>query len=224
MESMAWERKAEDWRWLAALRGLARGFAYPDRSWMMTLLDGQWPALLAEVLEPLGVSVEGILRAVEGLPASEDEALRVLQIEYTYLFINAVPHLPAPPYASAYVGQGWLMGEPAEAAMRAYLQAGLALAEDYRDLPDHLSVGLEFLAWLGEQAADAAKAGDEPRSRTILAQQQAFLRDQIRPWLPTFCRRVEEAARISFYRELAGLAESLLCPKPALADQLAGGK
>jgi len=200
--------------WLAALRGLARGFTYPDAGWVATLLDGQWPEALAAVLEPLGLSAEGVRQAIETLPEELEMALQALQVEYTYLFINAVPHVPAPPYASAYTGQGLLMGEPAEAALVAYRQAGLALAEDYRDLPDHLAAELEFLAWLGEQALANQESGDEEQAGWYLAQQKAFLSQQMRPWLPAFCQRVEQAARLPFYRELARLVEPLLAAIP----------
>jgi len=202
--------------WLAVLKGLARGFTYPDAEWVTTLLDGQWPATLVKVLEPLRLPADGVQQAIEALPADPAAALQALQVEYTYLFINAVPHVPAPPYASAYMGEGLLMGEPAEAAVRAYRQAGLVLAEDYHDLPDHLAAELEFLAWLGEQAVAAYEVGDEEQARTWIAQQQAFLQQQVQPWLPAFCRRVEKAARIPFYRELARLAEQVLSATPPL--------
>jgi TorA maturation chaperone TorD len=198
----------------AGLRGLARGFSYPDAGWVATLLDGQWPEVLAEVLEPLGLSAEGVRRAIETLPEELEVALQTLQVEYTYLFINAVPRVPAPPYASAYTAQGLLMGEPAEAALVAYRQAGLALAEDYHDLPDHIAAELEFLAWLGEQALAAQEAGDEELAQAHAAQHQVFLSEQVRPWLPAFCQRVEQAARLPFYRELARLVEPLLAAVP----------
>ena len=209
-----WAATEEGQCWVAGLRGLVRGFTYPDADWVATLLNGQWPYALASVLEPLGIPTGRVWRAVAALPAEREAALQALQVEYTYLFINAVPHVPAPPYASAYTAQGLLMGEPAEAALVAYRQAGLTLAEDYRDLPDHVAAELEFLAWLGEQAVAAEKAGDEELAQVRFSQQQAFLEQQVRPWLPAFCQRVKEAARLPFYRELAHLAEPLLSVVP----------
>ncbi|MFN3763239.1 MAG: molecular chaperone [Anaerolineae bacterium] len=200
--------------WLAALRGLARGFTYPDDDWVATLLDGQWPEALAAVLEPLGLSAGEIGQAINALPEGPEAALQALQVEYTYLFINAVPHVPAPPYASAYAGEGLLMGEPAEAALVAYRRAGLALANDYHDLPDHIAAELEFLAWLGEQAVAAQESGDEEQAGQWWTQFRAFLNQQVRPWVPAFCRRVEEAARLPFYRELAHLTALLLSVIP----------
>lgn len=214
------DRTTDEWRfWLAALRGLARGFTYPDADWVATLSDRWWPGAFASVLKRLGVPSDGFWEAVERLPTDQRAARQSLQVEYTYLFINAVPHVPAPPYASAYTGEGFLMGERAEAALLAYREAGLALAEHYRDLPDHLATEVEFLAWLGEQAIAALETGDEEQARARVAQQQGFLRGQVQPWLGAFCRRVEAAARMPFYREMAHLAERLLfaAPAPALS-------
>ena len=202
-------------RWAAAVRGLARGFTYPDADWISALLDGRWPTALAEVLAPLGMRTRKVARAVKTLPTEPATALQALQVEYTYLFINGVPHAPAPPYASAHMGQRRLMGEPAETALRAYRQAGLALVENCDVLPDHLAAELEFLAWLGEQAIAAWESGDEEQGRARADQQRTFLQDHLRLWAPTFCRRAEKAARIPFYRELARLADKVLGIAPA---------
>ena len=199
--------------WLAALRGMARGFTYPDARWLATLRDGSWCAALAEVLGPLGLSAKGMERAIAALSSDQVAALLDLEVEYTYLFINAVPHVPAPPYASAYSDQGLLMGEPAAEAMRAYRAAGVTLADDYDNLPDHLAVELEFVAWLGEQAIEAWEAGDGEKAQERLTQQEAFLRHHL-SWLPAFLDRLEEAARIPFYRELGLLTRSLLSVTP----------
>ncbi len=196
--------------WLAALRGLAQGLTYPDPDWTGMLVDGRWLAAMTEVLEPLRLAPDGLSQAIEELPAQPAAALEALQVEYTYLFINAVPHVPAPPYASAYAGDGLLMGEPAEAAVRAYRMAGLELAEDYHNLPDHLAAELEFLGWLGEEGASALVGGDDERARELVNLLRRFLLEQVRPWVPEFRQRVEEAARMTLYPQLARLAEGVL--------------
>lgn len=200
--------------WSTALYGLARGIAYPNTEWVITLLDSRWPDALANVLHPLGLSEVGVRQAIEALPTNPEAALQALQVEYTYLFINAVPRLPAPPYASAYADRGLLMGKPAEDALYAYRQAGLILAEEYDDLPDHLAAELQFLAWLGEQANVAHNVGDEGQVQALAAQQQTFLEQQVRSWLPEFCQRVDQAARIPFYREIVRLIQALLLVVP----------
>ena len=223
MNQEACKLSAEKWRRVAVLRGLARGFTYPDQAWVATLLDGSWPSALAAALKPWDISTEAIQGAIDQLPLGRGVALRVLQVEYTYLFINSVPHVPAPPYASAYTGHGWLMGPPAEAALRSYQKAGLGLREGHDDLPDHLATELEFAAWLGEQAIRCQEAGDEGQAEAYLREQHAFLSSQVRPWLPTFCERVEVAARVAFYRELARLAVRALCSDYIVPEEYPGG-
>jgi TorA maturation chaperone TorD len=207
-------------RWLAAVHGLARGFSYPDGGWVGSLLSGEWPDAMAEAIEPWGLSADSLKRAVTDLPSESEAALEALQVEYTYLFINAVPRVPAPPYASAYAGRGLLMAEPAEAALQTYREAGLAMAEDYRDLPDHLAAELEFMAWLGLQAVSAYEKGEKHEGNQWEERGKAFLSRQILPWLPEFCHRVEDASRISFYREMARLAAVLLGEFPEALNPL----
>jgi len=200
--------------WPAAVRGLARGFTYPDAEWVDTLLSGLWPKALAEVLESMSLSIEGMRKAIAELPKEPAAALQALQVEHTHLFINAVPHVPAPPYASAYFGQGLLMHEPAQAALKAYRLAGLEMAEDFNDLPDHLSAELEFLSWIEERAIEAEERGESDGAQNWKDQEEAFLFQQLKPWLPEFSKRVEEAARIPFYPELVKLAMLLLENSP----------
>ena len=198
----------------AALRGLARGFSYPDAPWVETLLSGQWPKAFREVLEPLGLSGEGLEKAVAALPARPAEALQALQVEYTRLFINSVPHVPAPPYASAYFGQGMLMNEPAEAALQAYRRAGLDLTEGFGDLPDHLSAELEFLSWLEDRVFEAHEKGEIEREKEWTDQKEAFWSLQLKSWLAEFTKRVEEAARMAFYPEMGKLARLIMEKSP----------
>jgi len=198
----------------AAIRGLARGFSYPDAGWVESLLSGQWPEAFRRVLDFLGISTEGLERAIAVLPEELAAALQALQVEYTRLFINAVPHVPAPPYASAYFGQGMLMNEPAETALQAYRRAELDLAEDFGDLPDHLAAELEFLSRLEEQTIEAQEKGETERAQNWADQKEDFLSRQLKPWLPEFGRRVEEAARMSFYPELVKLAKLVLEKSP----------
>ena len=205
--------------WFAALRGLSRGFTYPDAGWVASLSDGTWTTALSEVLQPLGAADFGerIIRSVQELPRGTDEGLLALQVEYTYLFINAVPKVPAPPYASAYSGEGWLMGEPAESALKAYRTAGVALLGSYSDLPDHVATELEFASWLGLQARSAQEDGDDVRAHGFIAQLLSFWEDQLASWLPRFCSQVDESARLSLYAELARLSNHVVVFNPPFA-------
>jgi TorA maturation chaperone TorD len=203
-------RMTDDLRnWTAACRGLARAFAYPDAEWVATLLDRRWPDTFISATRSLGIKSNRIQQAIHSISNEPVAALRALEIEYTFLFISAVPHVPAPPYASAYAGQGTLMGKPAEAATEAYRSAGLEMSPQSDVLPDHVAVELDFLAWLGEQAAAGSQAGQVPGMHGYLETQQKFLKDHVQQWIPEFCLRVKKAARLDLYYEFARVAEQL---------------
>jgi TorA maturation chaperone TorD len=124
-------------------------------------------------------------------PAEADESL---QAEYVRLFVNAVPTVPCPPYASYYLG-GTLMGRAnveVEALCRAW---GLALASEAEPALacDHIAVELELLSMLEELSADDAEArGDRDR-----------MLDHLRRWSPSFLERVERHDRSGVFAAAA---------------------
>ena len=159
-------------------------------------------AALALDAEPLGQLVEQVIGSLE-IPEKSDfsEMLRTLEIEYNRLFVG--PGRPqAPPYESVYRdARGLVMGPTAREVERRYAEAGLGLAPNHRDLPDHVATELGFMAHLALQEAEA-----QPKEAlTWLDRERAFLRDHLAVWLPRFCQRVREASRHPFYAALAEL-------------------
>ena len=134
------------------------------------------------------------------------EALRTLEIEYNRLFVG--PGRPqAPPYESVYRDpRGLVMGPAARGVERRYAEAGLAIATDHRDLPDHVATELGFMAYLAMQEAEAQ--GED--ATAWLERERTFLRDHLTVWLPRFCQRVREVSRHPFYTALAELTMTLV--------------
>jgi DMSO reductase family type II enzyme chaperone len=148
-----------------------------------------------------------------------DQALLALEMAYNRLFVG--PGRPqAPPYESFYRDRwGLLMGPPARDVERRYAEAGLAMAPDHRDLPDHVATELGFMAYLALQEAEAR---DEER-RAWQERERSFLRDHLSVWLPHFCRRVKEAGQHPFYTALAELTETFVSlDVERLADRQTG--
>ena len=75
-------------------------------------------------------------------------SLEDLQVEYTRLFINGVPHVAAPPYGSVYL-EKTLRGKYSDEILTYYRSLGYNLTEN-ADLPDSLIHQLEFLSFLAE--------------------------------------------------------------------------
>ena len=99
-----------------------------------------------------------------------------LQVEYTRLFINGIPHIIAPPYGSFYLdGDHSLQGKSTRRARDFYRQYGYDIS-DTAEPADHIRFELEFVAALA-------------RDNELEAEEQ-FLKTIFRPWFTSFYKRV----------------------------------
>jgi TorA maturation chaperone TorD len=166
-------------------RFLSQCMQYPDAQWM----NEEFFHVFYNLLGTLGGVEDGI--SVKREIDNADNPLEDLQIEYTRLFINGVPHVIAPPYGSVYMDQS-LQGAFAGDTLAFYRKKGFGM-EESADLPDHLLHELEFLSLLAE---DNDLAGEEE-----------FLTKLFRPWYAKFQLRVTEKAHHPFYRVVVQLID-----------------
>lgn len=106
--------------------------------------------------------------------------------------------------------RGLLMGPSTSAISRLYREAGAAVSEDFKDLPDHVGLELACMKFLCEQEARAWEerhAGDARRMRDL---QKRLLHEHLLQWVPELCRRIRENARGPFYRGIAALTLAYL--------------
>lgn len=131
--------------------------------------------------------------------------LQDLLVDYTRLFQGS-PQALVRPYASAWLGgQPEMLPESTQALLGLYAQGGFEMADDFRDLPDHVAVELEFLYLLNHRHNLAHAEGDTPGMQATAKLRQAFLDDHLGRWLDRFCAALAAHAQCSFYRELAGI-------------------
>ena len=130
--------------------------------------------------------------------AVDDEA--ELLAEYERLFVGP-GRVPCPPYESLWrddgkrLEQGRLMSTATASVTRLYRGLDIAVRNDAHELPDHLAVELEALAYAFEVDEEAA---DE------------LLSDHLLRWVPKLAATVEREAQLEFYRLLAGLTPGWL--------------
>ena len=130
-----------------------------------------------------------------------------LLVDYTRLFLGA-PQALAKPYASVWLTDDpELMQDSAMELLRLYEQGGFEMDEEFRDLPDHVAVELEFLYLLSFQQNQALAAGDEPALQAVAVLRTAFLIGHLGRWLGPFILAVHDHAQCEFYRELAEFTE-----------------
>ena len=149
----------------------------------------------------------------------EDVLLEDLAVEYTRLFLGPGRHVR--PYAATYLGgPGASLCGPATVWARDFMErAGFALTPKHRDLPDHVSVELEFMARMAAREAEAIEADDDAEAEQCRWIQKEFLDNHLSRWLPAFCGHAAEHAELSFYRELARLANHFLASELATLVQ-----
>ena len=142
---------------------------------------------LFDTLESLLASLDwsGERAALQDWRRRSVDPLDELRTAYTRLFINAVPRVTAPPYASVYLdGSGTLQGPTTERTRDFYRAHGYDLASE-SEPADHLALELDFLAALTGEGRHQAE--------------EIFLRTLFRPWFIRFKERCMQEVRHPFY-------------------------
>ena len=164
----------------------------------------------------------------------DDEALEAVRKElaadHSTLLLGMGPR-PVSPFESVYTSENHLMMQEArDKAVAAYRAAGFEKSADYHMPEDHISLELDFVAGLGNRAADkiqGVQAGliedaDAAIAEAELAmnQQIDFLQKHLLAWAPQFGELLESRATSSFYRGVAQMLLAYLESEAAYIDEL----
>ncbi len=125
------------------------------------------------------------------------------------------------PYESVYRSQGAggggrLCGPETAAVERLYLKDGLGPSAEFRELPDHVGVELEFMAFLCRKTLEAIQAGDPAAAQDYRHQQCRFFVEHLGTWARLLAERLASQAQTSLYRFLGNFLNQFL----ALEDKL----
>ncbi|GEM_PF-1387729 len=158
-------------------------FNYPDEQLVELIGHGA----LLEIFELTRVNNRSRREFQEWIARENNQAdmLEALRVEYTRLFINHFPHLPAPLYQSFYLEQE-LYGTVTGEIQDIYHKNGFTLSRQLREPPDHLAIALEFMYRLIEGERDEAV-------------QELFLRKHLLSWIELLSERVHDSAKLPFY-------------------------
>jgi TorA maturation chaperone TorD len=147
---------------------------------------------LAAVAEQLGP-------AFAAVPADE------LLLDYTRLFLGPNEIL-AKPYGSVWLsGEKPLMQGSTMEVLDLYREGGFDLADDFRELPDHIAAELEFLYLLIFRDNQARLAGDTAALAVAATLMRRFLDEHLGAWVGPFAAAVAANATSDFYRVLSEL-------------------
>ena len=133
---------------------------------------------------------------------SEEE----LSVEYARLFLGPF-ETKAPPYGSLYLnGERTVMGDSTLEVIRFYEEMGLSRNQDCMDLPDHISVELEFMSYLIYKEAEALEKSDFVAALEMIKKQERFLDKFLGRWIMEFCEKIKASTDNGFYLALADCA------------------
>ncbi|MGE0355815.1 MAG: molecular chaperone [Burkholderiales bacterium] len=143
----------------------------------------------------------GARRLGEAFAAEDPEDLLV---DYTRLFLGPVD-AQAKPYGSVWLGgETTLMQDSTMAVLALYEEGGFEIAEDFRELPDHVAAELEFLYLL---LFRSIRPADAKEREALAALRSRFLGEHLGRWAGPFTEAVAQGAQCAFYRELAALTD-----------------
>ncbi|MBT6341703.1 MAG: molecular chaperone TorD family protein [Desulfobacula sp.] len=133
----------------------------------------------------------------------QNSDLDLLKVEFTRLFIGPYS-LPAPPYGSVYIeNERKVMGDSTMDARKRYQHFGLDIPGNFKDVPDHITVELEFIFFLIFKEIVHIQSNLPEQAQELLFHQKSFHTDHLNIWIPEFTDCVIEYTGTQFYRNLA---------------------
>jgi TorA maturation chaperone TorD len=133
--------------------------------------------------------------------------LQTLLVDYTRLFMGPPQPLARPHGAFWLTGETTLMQDATMAVLDLYQEGGFDLDEEFREVPDHVAVELEFLYLLIFRRNEAQRVGTADDLSAAERLQHRFLRQHLGAWIGPFAAAVKTGAETPFYRDLAELTE-----------------
>jgi TorA maturation chaperone TorD len=154
-------------------------------------------ALLRQVSPDAAARVSVMEKAF--LKYSEEDLL----VAYAKLFVGP-NELLAPPYGSIYLdGEKKLMGDSTMEVIKMYKEQGLSMDSEFRNLPDHITVELEFMYYLIFKEAEALEKSEFDKTLNLIKVQELFLDKFLKRWVKPFCDKIKQGADNEFYSSLA---------------------
>jgi DMSO reductase family type II enzyme chaperone len=190
----------------ALYRLLGHSFNFPTLDFYKEVESGEFFATIRSLLNALPhlESVQSLEDKLSGVTADFEEFCA----EYVRLFdvgsVRGKP--PCPLYGGEYAIRPRL--DVMEELVRFYGFFDLTLSQQDRELPDHLSVELEFLHYLAFRESDALERSADPSS--YQRAQADFIERHAGQWLPIMRGKLETQTPLPFFAGLISLTTDVL--------------
>ncbi len=139
--------------------------------------------------------------------------LEDLSVEYARLFLG--PGRQISPHESVHHEKdngkwGQLWGDSTVEVKKFIEATGLEYQSDYKGLPDHISVELEFMQQLTLHEEQAWEEEDMEGADSCQKIEEKFIEEHMVPWVPAFCEKVMQEAELPFYKNLAAITRNFI--------------
>jgi TorA maturation chaperone TorD len=143
----------------------------------------------------------------------EEELFKDLAVEYAALFLGPGKHIS--PHESVHHerkdgDRGRLWGAATVEVKKFIEWSGLTYQSEYKGIPDHIGVELEFMHSVTEREAQVYEEGNIEGVIRCMEIEQKFIEEHLYKWIPVFCDKITSVAEHSFYREIAKLTKSFV--------------
>lgn len=157
-------------------------------------------------LYPLQVFHETLISFEETLRNMDSETnLKELEQEYNRL-MGGPYRLLAPPYESIYRGEErQVMAPCAIEVEKLYKENGLRVSSEFKDLPDHISAELQFMAFLCMKEEESKRPDNEKEMLQFIKKQDSFNKEHLGLWIDDFTRQLTSSSKSPFYFNLGKL-------------------
>jgi len=118
--------------------------------------------------------------------------------------------------------KGLLMGSSAVEVQQWYKLAALDISEEYKDLPDHIGLELNFLAYLCMKEQEFARAGVQSKLTRTWEMQRDFLTAHIVRWIGDLRTRLYEKSQHAYFRTVVDLAVDFTNKDLATLEKIVG--
>ena len=177
---------------------LGRTFAFPSQAFYDDVTGGRWQEQAAGLLPQLPFPVPPL----GGDPPTV--SLDDFQTEYNRLFeVGTMGGPPCPLFGGLYDRDRMRVMEE---LIRFYNYFGLGLAQG--QLPDHITVELEFMHYLTHKEAEAHQNGGDQES--FRRAQKDFLDRHLGKWVPVLHQKLAECQPLPFFGGLVAWTEDFL--------------
>lgn len=186
----------------AMYRILADALEFPTREFHESVRDGMFRETMRGVIESLPFAFDGAA-AADGLVV--DDEFIDFQAEYIRLFDVGTVRPPCPLYGGEW---GMARRSSMEDALRFYRFFGMKMNEEAHELPDHVTVELEFMQMMTYTEGTARAQGGDPSS--LVRAQRDFLVRHIGKWWPLLRRKIPSQRPSAFYDSLTALVDGFI--------------